>query len=1124
MKTQKQRIFSILAILTMAVILTCIFASCNKVKEKQVPVYKGMTISRSYANAFAMAASDDNGNHYGHFKGDHNDRDDEVDQNNPFEDPNAPSIEDKVNSTLDVVGAAESIYYADKNQDIFITIRLSNPDSYEILSFTLNGKKYSNYMFEDGSDMENLVLKVNVGDVGGIHDYTIDAIKYVDGTDIKDVRMDGDRTVKAGVRASDQTYVNVTNEQKTMTSISFDAQIVDLYSLIEKSGGYAKAVLYDGVNMLTKDIEVGEKTNIVFDNLTPNTVYQYGVVALYDNLSGNGVKLNTLYKKAVYTDTIVLFKDVQVGKECIEWGFVWNESFDSKQMSAISLWQNGAKVQDVDINTTRLDGLKSNNEYTLEATYKNLQNQDETISIEFVTYAKAVPTVEIASPTKTQTSVGFAINETDIDNVGAVTKIELINANGTVVADSLDIRDFTGLLSNNTYTVKVTYAYDLNDGVGSQEIVKTLDIKTEAKAMPVVEIVSPTKTQTSVGFAINETDTDNVGTVTKIELIHANGTVVADSLDVREFTGLLSDNTYTVKVTYAYDLNDGAGSQEIVKTLDIKTKAKTMPVVEIANPTKTDTTISVEHTFTDIDNVGNINSVKIYKGETLIAENTDKEIVFTNLEYYTEYKIVIAYSYDLNDGDGVHNQVFETTCKTNPHLVFNSCKIINTSAVSEGETIYMQATLDNPSGALPSSVVVNGQVYNCTGSTTASKIYIEIVNNGQFEGGNTTLFIEEINMTLDGATYTVKTDSNNSGTVFINGALSVESLKLVNKEREIVDYCMPGDEMYLLLTLNNKTGYTIDSVTINGSTITTLIKIDDEHYRIDRTLSNGWNYFSITSITYHNAYINKTLSVGNCYTNRVYKTNTSTVTEISTVGQLMNTKYNGGYYKLTADIDLSGIEWTNLGTFYGVFDGNGYKILNMSNVSTIVDKNVEIGLFRAGYGVFTNVKIEDITVMVTLNTTTSDTYDAFCGGFISGSDWSDDINAVFKNCTSTGDISVNNTTGGTAFAAGIVGYEFPYPDYLLVDGCEVNINISLKNGDKAIGTAAGIAGEFTWANLEIYVYNCTISGSITASNAQIINGETPWGTCVIDYKNNSCDIYLNGVRKTVVDDYYRYEE
>lgn len=473
MKSSKKRIISVFAILVMAIVLSCIFAACDKVGEKQVPVYKGMTISRSFATSSTATASDDVGNtdlqsEQGRVEGDYENRDDDFDQNKPFEDPNAPSIENKANSTLDVVGAAESIYYADKNQDIFITIRLSNPDSYEILSFTLNGKKYSNYMFENGSDMENLVLKVNVGDVGGIVEYTIDAIKYVDGTEIKDVRMDGNRTVKAGVRASDQTYVNVTNEKKTMTSISFDAQVVDLYSLIEKSGGYAKAVLYDGVNMLTKDVKIGEKTSVVFDNLTPNTVYQYGVIALYDNLSGNGAKLNTLYKKAVYTDTIVLFKDVQVGKESIEWGFLWNESFANKQMSAISLWQNGAKVQDVDTTATRLDGLKSNNKYTLKATYKNLQNQDETIAIEFVTYAKAVPTVEIANVQSTQTAISFVLNLTDTDNVGAISKIELLHGDDEpIVASDLTDCSFANLKSGNIYTIYVEFVYDLNDNKGS---------------------------------------------------------------------------------------------------------------------------------------------------------------------------------------------------------------------------------------------------------------------------------------------------------------------------------------------------------------------------------------------------------------------------------------------------------------------------------------------------------------------------------------------------------------------------------------------------------------------------------------------------------------------------------
>lgn len=1037
-------------VVSIIAMLTCVFGlvACNKDGNSgnsssgkgRVPVYQGMTISNGQSTVLTankmsiglMSAktpgnTDNNGNHNGWHKGDYEGKDEDIDQENPFpENESNENIENEIESTLDVIGAGQEIYYAMANEDIYINIHISNPDNYEIMSFTLNGKKYSSYMFEEGSDMETLVLKYNVGSESGIQEYTIDAIKYIDGTDIKDVIMDGDKTVLAGVRIENQVNATISNATIQTNALSFNVKINDNDNLISYSQGCLKAVVYDGESVVaTKDLTVGDN-NVFFDNLATSTLYQYAIVGYYDDLSGEGFAMNTLYKEAFYTKAIVLFDDIVVSQESIEFSFVWDSDFQNKTLTALKLYK-GNTLTELSATATAVNNLLSNTIYTLIAEYKNGE-KTENISLEF---------------------------------------------------------------------------------------------KTEAKAVPVVEIASPTKTQTSVGFAINETDTDNVGAVTKIELIHANGTVVADSLDVREFTGLLSNNTYTVKVTYAYDLNDGVGSQKIVKTLDIKTEAKAVPVVEIANPTKTDTTISVEHTFTDIDNVGKINSVKIYKGETPIAENTDKEIVFTNLEYYTEYKIVIAYSYDLNDGDGVHNQVFETTCKTNPHLVFNSCKIINTSAVSEGETIYMQAMLDNPSGALPSSVVVNGQVYNCTGSTTASKIYIEIVNNGQFEGGNTTLFIEEINMTLDGATYTVKTDSNNSGTVFINGALSVESLKLVNKGSEIVDYCMPGDEMYLLLTLKNKTGYTIDSVTINGSTITTLIKIDDEHYRIDRTLSNGWNYSSITSITYHNAYINKTLSIGNCTTNRVYKTNTSTITEISTVEQLMNTKYNGGYYKLTADIDLSGIEWTNLGTFNGVFDGNGYKILNMSNVSTIVDKDAHIGLFYSGSGVFLNASIEEMTILLTQTTSNGGSYGANIGAFVS-----DGGNLTFNNCYVSCDISVINKTNidwsGLFYGvAAFYGYEGGFTDFACFNSCVTDANISIQNASgQKLGYVGGLIGRLCLGN--IYISNCNVTGDFTGAYCDVLVGAT-FTNSEINYKNNKCDAFVNNRKVEILNDYYHYE-
>lgn len=871
MKTQKQRIFSILAILTMVVILTCVFAACDKTNvddekhTKQVPVYKGMTISDSFAGTSATVASDDNGNHYGHFKGDHNDRDDEVDQNKPFEDPNAPSIEDKANSTLDVVGAAESIYYADKNQDIFITIRLSNPDSYEILSFTLNGKKYSNYMFENGSDMENLVLKVNVGDVGGIVEYTIDAIKYVDGTDIKDVRMDGDRTVKAGVRAGDQTYVNVKNEQKTMTSISFDAQVVDLYSLIEKSGGYAKAVLYDGVNMLTKDINVGAKTNIVFDNLTPNTVYQYGVVALYDNLSGNGAKLNTLYKKAVYTDTIVLFKDIQIGKESISWGYEWNSAFINKQMSEISLWQNDEKVHDVDTGATRIDGLKSNNKYTLKATYKNLQNQDETIAIEFVTYAKAVPTVEIANVQSTQAEVSFELNVTDTDNVGTIAKIELLHGeDAPIVAETSDIRAFENLLSNNEYVVRVTYTYDLNDGVGEHTVTKDLTITTLAKATPEISVVSPTKTQTSVGFEISETDADNIGAITKIELYNGNELVkTAENVDVREFTDLLSNNEYAIKVTYIYDLNDGTGSHDINAIVSFKT-------------------------FADIS--------------------------------------------------------------------IDSIRILNGSEVFINDVITIEVNIVNNDNVEITGFVINGQSIEPTKITTNKyRINIKALESS-FNEGKSKIEIESI--LYDGLTVNI----NYSKDIFIFGNINVQSIILCNDKYEPVDYAILGQEYYLGVILNNKTGYSITK--INGSS--NVVQSDDKNYVfIKASFNEGFNSFALSSITY--AIDKNEFVLDNLKHTLTYYCVSDSYKEIYNAEQLAG--ISSGHVKLMKDIDLSEVDWNPI-NFNGYLDGNGYKIKNL----TYIKNNLTLakyGLFNYFSGVINNLTLDNFYISVSVNANTS---------------------------------------------------------------------------------------------------------------------------------------------------------
>src|SRR5690606_35939901 len=86
--------------------------------------------------------------------------------------------------------------------------------------------------------------------------------------------------------------------------------------------------------------------------------------------------------------------------------------------------------------------------------------------------AKVIPVVVIDNVGPTQTGIGFGITVTDVDQVGSITAIELYQGENLIEAlNDLNLREFTGLLSNNEYTIKVTNTYDLNDGAGKQKLI-----------------------------------------------------------------------------------------------------------------------------------------------------------------------------------------------------------------------------------------------------------------------------------------------------------------------------------------------------------------------------------------------------------------------------------------------------------------------------------------------------------------------------------------------------------------------------------------------------------------------------------------------------------------------------
>ena len=221
-------------------------------------------------------------------------------KNNPFGE-SADPIEDIINSTIGITGENAFLYYAGSDTDIYITVHFDNPKSFEILSFTLNDSLYQPFMFEDGSDSENLILKVNVGDVSGVVEYTIDKIKYVDGTDIKDVRIDGSQTVKVGVHIENQVTAQIT-EDIGLNDITLNITVTDNDEILQYSSGKLFAVLYDGIE-LVKQTEITIGTNgVKFDGLEMNTLYQYAVVGYYDNFA-DGFGLHVINKKAVYTES-----------------------------------------------------------------------------------------------------------------------------------------------------------------------------------------------------------------------------------------------------------------------------------------------------------------------------------------------------------------------------------------------------------------------------------------------------------------------------------------------------------------------------------------------------------------------------------------------------------------------------------------------------------------------------------------------------------------------------------------------------------------------------------------------------------------------------------------------------
>ena len=153
---------------------------------------------------------------------------------------------------------------------------------------------------------------------------------------------------------------------------------------------------------------------------------------------------------------------------------------------------------------------------------------------------------------------------------------------------------------------------------------------------------------------------------------------------------------------------------------------------------------------------------------------------------------------------------------------------------------------------------------------------------------------------------------------------------------------------------------------------------------------------------------------------------------------------------LDTDIDLTGKEWTPIGTGYsnkytGTFDGGGHTIKGL----TVTTNDQFVGLFGSiGYaGTVKNVMMEDVQI-------TSNRSSGFAGGVAGYSD------GTIENCSVSGSVS------GTVYVGGVVGAQLGGS----ITGCSSSATV------KGMVDVGGVAGQ---TNSSATLTACYATGNVT---------------------------------------------
>lgn len=496
---------------------------------------------------------------------------------------------DEIESSIGVETLDGISYYTETSERIIITVKLDNPEFFEILSFTLNGRLYQTFEFVEGSNSEQLLIYFDVQDLPGIQEITIDAIKYVDGTNIRDVRFEADRTIQIGILY--ENVPNVTNVSELVQATAFGVSFVvnDSNLLLNPTNG-TMMYIFDGTRIVFQNV-VSIGTNVIpYSNLRMGSTYEYAIVGVFDPLDGLGKRAFILHQNIFTTSKGFEFSLEESTTEVISFS-IDALDLNNGSVDLVEIILNDEVVVSSLENLTSytFEGLLSNTAYTVVANYRYSITENgasvevsDTIETEITTQAKPVPIVEITVLEVSDDDISFTYDVSDLSSV-IFEKLELY-LNDTLVETMTELSsiNLASLLSNTTYDLILYYTYDLNDGNGAIAVNYESSFTTLEKTAPTIIFTSAIAFGNSLFAKFRISDIDDLVEIIRFDL-YKDG-ILVQSISEEITTQLAADETYVfdgdltfeflgsgdyiLVAIYQYDLNDGNGFI-LVDTTDI---------------------------------------------------------------------------------------------------------------------------------------------------------------------------------------------------------------------------------------------------------------------------------------------------------------------------------------------------------------------------------------------------------------------------------------------------------------------------------------------------------------------------------------------------------------------------